>query len=125
MERVAREHGFGQVDGIVLDLGLSSDQLADGSRGFSFNSAGLDMRFDSTHGEPASALVNGLDERELADLVYRYGEERASRRIARVIVAARPIESAQQLADVIAALWADAEAGRTRPHKPSRHCESL
>lgn len=102
MEKVAHEHGFGQVDGIVLDLGLSSDQLADDSRGFSFSSTGLDMRFDPTRGEPAIALVNELDERELADLIYRYGEERASRRIARMIVAARPIESAQQLADVIA-----------------------
>ena len=114
MERVAREHGLGQIDGIVLDLGLSSDQLADDSRGFSFDSAGLDMRFDSTRGEPASALVNGLDERELADLVYRYGEERASRRIARVIVAARPIESAQQLADVIARA-VGGRRGRTHP----------
>ena len=100
--RVAREHGFEAVDGILLDLGLSSDQLADLARGFSFSSAGLDMRFDSTQGQPASSLVNELDADELADLFYRYGEERASRRIARAMVAARPIESAQQLADVIA-----------------------
>jgi len=102
LERVAREHGFEAVDGILLDLGLSSDQLADLARGFSFSSAGLDMRFDSTQGQPASSLVNELDADELADLLYRYGEERASRRIARAMVAARPIESAQQLADVIA-----------------------
>jgi 16S rRNA (cytosine1402-N4)-methyltransferase len=101
MEHAAREHGFNTVDGIVLDLGLSSDQLADESRGFSFGSVGLDMRFDPTRGQPASALVNELDERDLADLLYRYGEERASRRIARAIVAARPIESARQLADVV------------------------
>ena len=100
--RVARKHGFEAVDGILLDLGLSSDQLADLARGFSFGSAGLDMRFDSTQGQPASSLVNELDADELADLLYRYGEERASRRIARAMVAARPIESAQQLADVIA-----------------------
>jgi 16S rRNA (cytosine1402-N4)-methyltransferase len=100
--RVARAHGFAAVDGIVLDLGLSSDQLADDARGFSFNSAGLDMRFDATRGPAARDLVNGLDERELADLIFRYGEERDSRRIARAIAAARPIESAQQLADVIA-----------------------
>ncbi len=100
--RVAREHGFEAVDGILLDLGLSSDQLADLARGFSFSSAGLDMRFDSTQGQPASSLVNELDADELADLLYRYGEERASRRIARAMAAARPIESAQQLADVIA-----------------------
>ena len=100
--RVAREHGFEAVDGIVLDLGLSSDQLADEARGFSFAGAGLDMRFDPTQGQPASSLVNELDAGELADILYRYGEEHASRRIARAIVAARPIESAQQLADVIA-----------------------
>lgn len=101
IERIAHEHGFEAVDGILLDLGLSSDQLADDSRGFSFDSSGLDMRFDPTRGQPASALVNDLDERELADLLYRYGEERASRRIAHAIVKARPIESARHLAQVI------------------------
>jgi 16S rRNA (cytosine1402-N4)-methyltransferase len=101
LERVAREHGFDAVDGILLDLGLSSDQLADESRGFSFSSIGLDMRFDPTRGQPASTLVNKLSAEELADILYRYGEERASRRIARAIVAARPIESAQQLAEVV------------------------
>jgi 16S rRNA (cytosine1402-N4)-methyltransferase len=60
------------------------------------------MRFDSTQGQPASSLVNELDAEELADLLYRYGEERASRKIARAVVAARPIGSAQQLADVVA-----------------------
>jgi 16S rRNA (cytosine1402-N4)-methyltransferase len=100
--RIARERGFAQVDGIVLDLGLSSDQLADATRGFAFNGDGLDMRFDPTRGEPASALVNALDEHELADLIYEFGEEHASRRIARAMAAARPIESARQLADVIA-----------------------
>ena len=100
--RVAREHGFEAVDGIVLDLGLSSDQLADAERGFSFNGVGLDMRFDLTQGQPASSLVNDLDADELADVLYRYGEEHASRRIARAIVAARPIGSAQQLAEVVA-----------------------
>ena len=99
--RVAREHGWHAVDGIVLDLGLSSDQLADEARGFSFAGLQLDMRFDLTRGESASALLNGLSTEELADLLYRYGEERASRRIARAIVAARPIQSAQQLADVV------------------------
>jgi 16S rRNA (cytosine1402-N4)-methyltransferase len=99
--RVAREHGFDAVDGILLDLGLSSDQLADESRGFSFSSIGLDMRFDPTRGQPASELVNKLSAEELANILYRYGEERASRRMARAIVAARPIESAWQLAEVV------------------------
>ncbi len=102
LKRVAAEHQWDAVDGIVLDLGLSSDQLADERRGFSFGSGGLDMRFDPTQGQPASALVNELSASELADLLYRYGEEHASRKIARAIEAARPIESAQQLADVVA-----------------------
>jgi 16S rRNA (cytosine1402-N4)-methyltransferase len=110
--RAAREHGWEAVDGIVLDLGLSSDQLADEARGFSFMSAGLDMRFDPTRGRPASALVNQLSISELADLLYRNGEERASRRIALAIAAARPIQSAQQLADVVAR--AARGAGRQR-----------
>jgi 16S rRNA (cytosine1402-N4)-methyltransferase len=100
--QVARENGWRAVDGIVLDLGLSSDQLADETRGFSFEGLQLDMRFDVTRGEPASVLLNELSIEELADLLYRYGEERASRRIAQAIVAARPIQSARQLADVVA-----------------------
>jgi 16S rRNA (cytosine1402-N4)-methyltransferase len=75
------------VDGIVLDLGFSSDQLADESRGFSFQSSGpLDLRFDTTRGEPAWKLVERLSAEHLADLIFRYGEERYSRRIARHIV---------------------------------------
>jgi len=120
--RVAREHGWQAVDGIVLDLGLSSDQLADEARGFSFVGLGLDMRFDLTRGEPASILVNEMDETELADLLYCYGEERASRRIARAIVAARPIQSAQQLADVVA----KAEGGRRgRIHPATQTFQAL
>jgi 16S rRNA (cytosine1402-N4)-methyltransferase len=93
------------VDGILLDLGLSSDQLADASRGFSFQTDGpLDLRFDTDRGRPASELVAHLDERRLADLIFQYGEERYSRRIARQIVAVRresPIRTAQQLADLV------------------------
>jgi len=99
---VARAYGFDQIDGVVLDLGLSSDQLEDRERGFGFQTDGpLDMRFDPTHGETAADLVNNLDQDELADVIYRYGEDPASRKIARAIVAARPILTAQQLADVI------------------------
>ena len=76
-----------EVDGVVLDLGLSSDQLADASRGFSFSAEGpLDLRFDTSSGEPAWRLVNRLSAEHLADLIYHYGEERYSRRIARAIV---------------------------------------
>ena len=93
------------VDGAVLDLGLSSDQLADTERGFSFTSTGpLDLRFDTTRGEPASRLINRLSAKHLADLIYAYGEERHSRRIARKIVAQRrdrPVETAAELADLV------------------------
>ena len=99
---VARQAGFDPVDGIVLDLGLSSDQLELEQRGFAFMAGGpLDMRFDPTRGATAADLVNNLPESELADLIYGYGEERLSRRIARAIVQARPVDSASQLAQVI------------------------
>jgi 16S rRNA (cytosine1402-N4)-methyltransferase len=93
------------VDGIVLDLGLSSDQLADATRGFSFQSDGpLDLRFDETRGEPAWKLVERLSAEHLADLIYKYGEERYSRRIARHITDVRrasPIHTAADLARVV------------------------
>ena len=93
------------VDGILLDIGLSSDQLADYERGFSFQSTGsLDLRFDRTSGQPAWQLLQRLSERHLADLIYEFGEERLSRRIARKIVAQRrtdPIRTADQLADLV------------------------
>jgi 16S rRNA (cytosine1402-N4)-methyltransferase len=93
------------VDGVLLDLGLSSDQLADSSRGFSFQSEGdLDLRFDSEHGEPAWRMLARLSEEHLADIIYHYGEERFSRRIARKIVEQRgtaPIRTAAQLASLV------------------------
>lgn len=102
---VLREIGVTAVDGVLLDLGLSSDQLADASRGFSFDADGpLDLRFDTTSGQPASTLVNRLSAEQLADLIYEYGEERYSRRIARAIVDERrqaPITTARQLAEIV------------------------
>jgi 16S rRNA (cytosine1402-N4)-methyltransferase len=99
------ERGVAMVDGIVLDLGLSSDQLANEERGFSFNSSGiLDLRFDTTRGEPAWKLIERLGEEHLADLIYQHGEERYSRRIARRIVERRriaPIKMAAQLAELV------------------------
>ncbi len=93
------------VDGIVLDLGLSSDQLAWSHRGFSFAEDGpLDMRFDPRTRESAADLVNDLDEKELADLIFEYGEERHSRKIAKRIVEARrvePIVTTARLAEVV------------------------
>lgn len=99
---VARTLGFGEVDGVLMDLGLSSRQLSQASRGFSFSQEGpLDMRMDRSHGRPAAELVNRLPEEELADLFWRLGEERYSRRIARAIVTARPLITTRQLADVV------------------------
>lgn len=100
---VAREHGFEAVDGILLDLGYSSLQMEDPARGFSFTAeAPLDMRLDPSAPTSAADLVNRLSERELADLIFEYGEERQSRRIARAIVAERPIRTARELGDLIA-----------------------
>ena len=102
LENVVTALGFRSVDGVLLDLGFSSRQLADARRGFSFMLDGpLDMRLDTKQEETAADLVNHLPEAELADLLWRYGEERHSRRIARIIVRARPISSTRQLAELI------------------------
>jgi 16S rRNA (cytosine1402-N4)-methyltransferase len=99
-ERIAR----GSLDGLLADLGVSSLQFADAARGFSFQAeAPLDMRMDP-HGElTADQVVNRLDEKALADVIYEFGEERRSRRIARAIVRSRPIKTTAQLAKVVAA----------------------
>ena len=102
MEAVARKLGFEQVDGILMDLGLSSRQLMDPERGFSFSQDGpLDMRMDPGQTGTAADLVNHLPQADLAGLIWRYGEERHSRRIARAIVAARPVTTTKQLADLV------------------------
>ena len=89
-------------DGILLDLGINSVQLDTPERGFAFRSDGpLDMRMDRSQEPPAAELVNRLSERELADLIFRFGEERASRRIARTICRARPIHTTAELATLV------------------------
>lgn len=94
--------GWDAVDGIVLDLGLSSMQLDTPERGFSFqHDAPLDMRFGPSNTITAASLVNGLDEDELADILYRFGEESDGRRIARAIVKARPLQTTRALAAAI------------------------
>ena len=107
LPEVLAELKLEHVDGILLDLGLSSDQLLDANRGFSFSADGpLDLRFDPSSGQGASQLIARLGERQLADMIYRYGEERHSRRIARRIVKERekqPIRTADQLARIIRA----------------------
>ncbi len=97
--------GLAAVDGVLADLGVCSDQLDRAERGFSFTQEGpLDMRLDPSVGEPASALLRRLNERDLADLFWQYGEERFSRRIAKRIVETRrrqPLETTGQLAELV------------------------
>jgi len=94
----------GSLDGLLADFGVSSLQLDEAHRGFSFRADGpLDMRMDPRSGETAEQVVNEAGEDELADLIYEFGEERRSRRIARAIVRARPISSTAHLAQVISA----------------------
>ncbi|HSE50416.1 MAG TPA: 16S rRNA (cytosine(1402)-N(4))-methyltransferase RsmH [Terriglobales bacterium] len=101
---VGRTAPPGTVDGILADIGLSSLQLGDAARGFSFQAEGpLDMRMDPHSERTAEQVVNQLDESDLADLIYEFGEERRSRRIARAIVRSRPIRTTAHLAQVISA----------------------
>ncbi len=91
------------IDGILLDLGFSSLQMDLPERGFSFRNNGpLDMRFDPDQPLTAADIINNYSREDLADLIYKYGEERASRKIAEAIVANRPLVSTQELADIIA-----------------------
>lgn len=105
LRSVLAEIGIDAVDGVLLDLGLSSDQLADAARGFSFSAEGpLDLRFDPSEGEPAWRLLERLDPERLANLIFEYGEERFSRRIARAVVerrATRQPFTARGLAELV------------------------
>ena len=99
---VAVVSGFLDADGVLLDLGLSSLQLDTGERGFSFrHEARLDMRFDTSQEVSAHSIVNGYREEDLAQVIYRYGEERRSRRIARAIVRNRPVTTTKHLAEIV------------------------
>jgi 16S rRNA (cytosine1402-N4)-methyltransferase len=103
-------------DGILADLGVSSLQFSDAARGFSFQAEGpLDMRMDPQSEPTAEQVVNQFDERELADLIYEFGEERRSRRIARAIVRSRPILTTAQLAAVISAAARSMKHERIHP----------
>ncbi len=102
MHEVMQELGWEAVDGILLDYGVSSMQLDQPDRGFSFRKDGpLDMRFDTRQGISAATYLNQVDEETLADVLWRFGEESRSRRIAAAIIANRPIETTQQLAQII------------------------
>jgi 16S rRNA (cytosine1402-N4)-methyltransferase len=106
----------GSVDGLLADLGVSSLQLEDAARGFSFQAdAALDMRMDTRSERTADQVVNRLDENTLADVIYEFGEERRSRRIARAIVRARPLHTTAELARVVAAAARPMKSERIHP----------
>jgi 16S rRNA (cytosine1402-N4)-methyltransferase len=106
----------GSLDGLLADFGVSSLQLDEAHRGFSFRQEGpLDMRMDTRSGETAEQVVNQEDENELADLIYEFGEERRSRRIARAIVRARPISTTAELAQVISAAAPSMKGDKIHP----------
>ena len=113
MRTVAEELGFTTVDGILLDLGMSSLQLRTPERGFSFSDQRLDMRFSPHQHVTAADLVNSCPEQALADLIFRYGGEPAARRIARRIAASRPLHSGAELAETVAR--AVGRRGKTHP----------
>ncbi len=119
------QHGIENVDGVALDLGVSSPQLDEAERGFSFRHDGpLDMRMGQD-GTSAADLVNRLSETELADIIFNYGEERLSRRVARAIVAARlqaPITRTTQLADIVRSV---VPASRDGIHPATRTFQGL
>ena len=118
---VAQHVAPDSADGLLTDLGVSSMQLEDAARGFSFQAEGpLDMRMNTQSGLTAEQVVNRFDERELADAIYEFGEERRSRRIARAIVRARPIRTTAQLAAVISAAARPMNQAERRIHPATR-----
>jgi 16S rRNA (cytosine1402-N4)-methyltransferase len=118
----AREAQFTRVDGILFDLGLSSMQLADQKRGFSIQNDGpLDMRFDPSHGVNAADIVNHWPEGEIADVIFRYGEEPRARAIARAIVRRRPLRTTGELAAAVAS----AVHSRGRLHPATRTFQAI
>lgn len=116
MAQIAGEQNFVPVDGILLDLGVSSFQLETGERGFSFSQDGpLDMRMDPTAPLSAAEIVNTWPEFDLADLIFRYGEERRSRPIARHLVKNRPISTTLALAEIVEQAVGGRRGSRTHP----------
>ena len=116
----------GTIDGLLADIGVSSLQLDDAGRGFSFQADGpLDMRMDPRSERTAEQVVNHLDERQLADVIYEFGEERRSRRIARAICRSRPIRSTAHLADVISAAARPMNQAERRIHPATKTFQAL
>jgi len=113
---VCERYDFVPVHGVLFDLGVSSMQLADESRGFGFQiEAPLDMRFGPSQTLTAADIVNEYDEEELADVIWRFGEDPASRRIARTIVRARPLETTTELATVVSRATGGKHGRRIHP----------
>ncbi len=123
---LAHDQPTAAIDGILADLGVSSLQLGDPARGFSFQADGpLDMRMNPLSGRTAEQVVNHLDERELADVIYEFGEERRSRRIARALVRSRPIQTTKHLVDVISAAARPMNKAERRIHPATRTFQAL
>jgi len=123
---LANDQRPGTIDGLLADIGMSSLQLDDAARGFSFQADGpLDMRMDPRSERTAEQVVNHLDERQLADVIYEFGEERRSRRIARAICRSRPIRSTAHLADVISAAARPMNQAERRIHPATRTFQAL
>jgi 16S rRNA (cytosine1402-N4)-methyltransferase len=123
---IAKGEDRATVDGILADIGVSSLQLDNAARGFSFQAEGpLDMRMDPRSERTAEQVVNHLDERQLADVIYEFGEERRSRRIARAICRSRPIQTTAQLADVISAAARPMNQAERRIHPATRTFQAL
>jgi len=113
-------------DGLIADLGVSSLQLDDAERGFSFQAEGpLDMRMNTQSGQTAEQVVNQVDEVTLANLIYEFGEERRSRRIARAIVRSRPIQTTAQLAEIVSAAARPMNQAERRIHPATRTFQAL
>jgi 16S rRNA (cytosine1402-N4)-methyltransferase len=126
MAAVVADQSFEPVDGIVLDLGVSSRQLDTGGRGFTFRQdEPLDMRFDPTHGQPAADFLNHADESEIADVLYRYGEEHRSRRVARAIVRRRERTPLQTTSDLVQVLEDALGPRRGRIHPATKSFQAL
>ena len=123
---LVNDQGPASIDGILADLGMSSLQLQDAARGFSFQAEGaLDMRMNPQAELTAEQVVNHFDERELADVIYEFGDERRSRRIARAIVRSRPIRTTVQLAEVIAAAARPMNQAERRIHPATKTFQAL
>jgi len=123
---VAQHVAQASVDALLADLGVSSLQLDNAERGFSFQAEGpLDMRMNTQSGQTAEQVVNRFDERELADAIYEFGEERRSRRIARAIVRARPIRTTAHLAEVVSAAARPMNQAERRIHPATKTFQAL